>query len=66
MAAQRWYNNGIMAKKETTTESKKVTIRIPPEVHAAIVELAQANRRSLNSEVLIALQDYAKRSAQPE
>jgi predicted HicB family RNase H-like nuclease len=55
-----------MQKKKPTTEQKRVTIRMPPEVHAAIVEIARANRRSLNAEILIALQDYAKRNAQPE
>jgi predicted HicB family RNase H-like nuclease len=55
-----------MPKQKPTTEQKRVTIRIPPDVHATIVEIAKANRRSLNSEVLIALQDYAKRTAQPE
>jgi predicted HicB family RNase H-like nuclease len=53
-------------QKKKPTEQKRVTIRIPPDVHAAIVEIARANRRSLNSEILIALQDYAKRNAQPE
>jgi predicted HicB family RNase H-like nuclease len=65
-AAQRWYNDGIMPKKKSKTEQKKVTIRMPPEVHAAIVEIAKANRRSLNSEILVALQDYLARTLPPE
>jgi len=37
---------------------KKVTIRIPDELHTEIAKAAKRNRRSLNSEILHAIESY--------
>jgi hypothetical protein len=41
---------------DTETE-KKLTIRIPSDLHAELVKLAKEDARSLNSEVLVLLRE---------
>jgi predicted HicB family RNase H-like nuclease len=49
----------------------KVTIRIPDTLHERIVQLSRRDRRSLNSEIIVLLEDAAdhaepQRRDQPE
>ena len=38
-------------------EEKRITLRLPEEVHAAIAELARQDVRSLNAEILVLLRE---------
>ena len=44
-----------------TDRDKSVTIRIPADLHKAIVEAAHRDRRSLNAEILVALEAWLGR-----
>lgn len=44
-----------MAKTKEAAEEKKLTIRIPEELHQALVEAAKQDSRSLNAEILVLL-----------
>jgi hypothetical protein len=46
-----------MARKKSLTPNETVPLmlRLPPEVHAAIKEMAEKERRSLNSTVVVLL-----------
>lgn len=46
-----------MPKTKAPADEKKVTIRIPTALHQQLVTLAQNDSRSLNSEVLVLLQE---------
>jgi predicted HicB family RNase H-like nuclease len=46
-----------MPKTKAPTEEKKVTIRIPAALHEQLVNLAQRDTRSLNSEIVVFLQE---------
>ena len=49
----------------TSEKRLPIILRIPPELKQAIQEAAQANRRSLNSELLIALEKvYANQQSE--
>lgn len=38
-------------------EEKKMTLRLPPKLHAALVRIARDDRRSLHSEIIILLEE---------
>ncbi len=48
-------------KRETTSEIK-LTVRLPVEMHVALVEAARIHNRSLNGEILTAVGDHLKKS----
>jgi len=48
-------------KKATLVEGK-LTVRLPIEMHAALVEAARQHNRSLNGEMLTAVGDHLKKS----
>ena len=43
-------------------EKQKTTVYLPPEVAQALKLLAKQNRRSFNSEVIVALEEHLARS----
>lgn len=44
-----------MAKTKAAGEEKKVTIRIPKELHGRLVKAAEQDARSLNAEIIVLL-----------
>jgi predicted HicB family RNase H-like nuclease len=48
--------------KKLRTVEVKLTVRLPLEMHTALVEAARAHHRSLNGEILTALGDHLKKS----
>lgn len=46
-----------MPKTKTDAAEKKITIRVPDEIHRQLVETAKQDARSLNAEILILLRD---------
>ena len=38
-------------------EAKKITIRLPEEVHTRLADLAKADTRSLNAEIVVLLRE---------
>lgn len=44
-----------MKTQDPSENEKKITIRIPAELHAALVKAAQEDARSLNAEILVLL-----------
>ena len=55
--------------EQLTDETKPVLVmvRLPPDLHAAVKRLAESQRRSMNSEIIILLELAVKAaSAQPE
>jgi predicted HicB family RNase H-like nuclease len=48
--------------KKITTVEIKLTVRLPVEMHAALVEVARQHNRSLNGEILTAVADHLKKS----
>jgi predicted HicB family RNase H-like nuclease len=48
--------------KKTTPAAIKLTVRLPVEMHAALVEAARTHNRSLNGELLTAVSDHLKKS----
>ena len=55
----RWHNNTTM--KKLMTSEIKLTVRLPKEMHAALVEAARTHNRSLNGEILTAVGDHLKK-----
>ena len=45
---------GIM---EAETDEKRITLRLPADVHAAVAQLADQDVRSLNAEILVLLRE---------
>ena len=43
----------------------KLTLRLPAALHARVVELARRDRRSLNSELVVLLEDAAEQAEGP-
>jgi predicted HicB family RNase H-like nuclease len=39
----------------------KVTVRLPQDVHAEAVEVAREQRRSLNTAIVVAVEQYVRR-----
>ncbi len=48
--------------KKTTTVEVKLTVRLPAQMHTALVEAARRHNRSLNGELLTAVGDHLKKS----
>jgi predicted HicB family RNase H-like nuclease len=46
---------GFMAKTKEAAEEKKLTIRIPDELHEELVKAAKQDSRSLNAEIIVLL-----------
>lgn len=42
---------------------KKITVRMPADLHERLVELADADTRSLNAEILVLLREAIERRA---
>jgi len=57
----RWSYHATMKKKSSTAEVK-LTVRLPMEMHAALVEAARQHNRSLNGEMLTAVGDHLKKN----
>lgn len=55
----RWHYNTTM--KKLMTSEIKLTVRLPKEMHAALVEAARTHNRSLNGEILTAVGDHLKK-----
>jgi hypothetical protein len=47
-------NEGIM---ETEIDEKRITLRLPTDVHASVAQLADQDVRSLNAEILVLLRE---------
>lgn len=41
-------------------EEKKMTLRLPPDLHAALTKIARDDRRSLHAEIITLLEEAAK------
>lgn len=55
-----------MPRKKQTTALQKVTFRLPPDVYTAIQQVAEAETRPLNSQVIVLLREaLAIRRQQP-
>lgn len=46
-----------MRKKKTTGDEVQQTIRIPKELHDWVTEIADADRRSFNSQIVLLLEE---------
>lgn len=44
-----------MAKTKESAEEKKLTIRVPEELHQLLVDAAKQDSRSLNAEIIVLL-----------
>jgi len=55
----RWKYNATM--KKATLVEVKLTVRLPIEMHTALVEAARQHNRSLNGEMLTAVGDHLKK-----
>jgi hypothetical protein len=47
-------------------EEKKMTLRLPPDLHAALVKIARDDRRSLHAEIITLLEDAARQRGELE
>jgi hypothetical protein len=45
---------------KTQDEEVRITFRVPADIYKKIVESAKKNRRSINNEMVIALEQYLK------
>jgi predicted HicB family RNase H-like nuclease len=50
-----------MPKIQPDNEQKKITIRVPADIHAALVALAKQDQRSLNAEIVVALRAFIEK-----
>lgn len=53
MVVSTWCYHGAVEEEET-----RLTVRLPRRVAEALRELAQQDRRSLNAEIVVALEQY--------
>lgn len=44
----------------------QINLRLPPELKALIKQCSETNHRSINSEIVFALQQYYKTQAKPQ
>ncbi len=61
-----WYYYDIKYEKEdkmkTQDEEVRMTFRIPADIYKIIVEFSKKNRRSINNEMVIALEQYLRKN----
>lgn len=49
-----------MPKTQTQVPEKKLTIRIPTDLHEQIIQLSKDDSRSLNAEILVLLREAVR------